>query len=210
MADRQYYLASDDSWATASEVVINDPVAGGGFNLPLRVEPHVQVEFAVFAISTSTGKWAPFVDAALTILDENLNTLPLSAESPTAFLSPDSRVAILIKPPSRSWYASISEGTVPFAVATCAFHQAAAPDSQTFSTIPRTRCRLCKMTAKALALAIVASVGAAALPAALLSAVAAYLGGIGTVAAAAFINSVIGDAVDEVAEKLCIAVSLCP
>lgn len=47
-----------------------------------------------------------------------------------------------------------------------------------------------------------------ALPAALIASVAAYLG-VGTVIAAAFISSVLGDTVDMIAEKLCKRVKLC-
>jgi len=96
-------------------------------------------------------------------------------------------------------------------VSAFAFHPVAA--SSIIAAHPPTpsfRCRICKTTAKALALAIVAAAGAAILPAALLASVSAFLGGVGGLAAGAFINSVIGDTVDVVAEKLCMAVSLCP
>ena len=74
---------------------------------------------------------------------------------------------------------------------------------------PPLRCRVCKVTAKGLAVAIVAAVAVQAAPAALIAAVSSFLGGVGTIAAAAFINSVVGDAADVVAEKLCRKVGLC-
>jgi hypothetical protein len=50
--------------------------------------------------------------------------------------------------------------------------------------------------------------GASGHPAALISAVAAYLG-VGAVVAGAFIASVIGDTADIIAEKLCRKIGLC-
>jgi len=73
---------------------------------------------------------------------------------------------------------------------------------------PTFRCRGCKITAKALALAIVAAAALPAIPAALIAAVAAYLG-VGAVIAGAFIGSVIGDTADIIAEKLCKKIGLC-
>lgn len=75
--------------------------------------------------------------------------------------------------------------------------------------VPPFRCRACKVTAKGLAVAIVAAVAVQTAPAALVAAVSSFLGGVGTLAAAAFINSVVGDTADVVAEKLCVWIGLC-
>jgi hypothetical protein len=69
---------------------------------------------------------------------------------------------------------------------------------------------MCKITTKALALAIVAAATSPALPAALITAVASYLDGTAERAAAAFVGSVLGDTADVVAEKLCTWAGLCP
>src|SRR5664279_4828664 len=110
------------------------------------------------------------------------------------------------------WSVNVNPGSqaLPVAVNLMAFHggvNAAAP-SATVAAAPTFRCRGCKMTAKALALAIVAAAALPAIPAALISAVATYLG-VGAVIAGAFISSVIGDTVDIIAEKLCKKIGLC-
>jgi hypothetical protein len=64
------------------------------------------------------------------------------------------------------------------------------------------------MTAKALAVAIIAAAPMAVIPAALTTATAAYLG-VSTVFAGAFIGSVAGDTADVIAEKLCQYIGLC-
>ena len=102
MTDRQQYHASDGTWATASEVVVNDPVAGQQFNLPLRVEQQVPIEFAIFAVSTPTGDWGQFTDTRLDIFDSDFRSLALNSQSRTVFLSPDSKVAVLIRPHDRA------------------------------------------------------------------------------------------------------------
>lgn len=217
MADLQQYRASDDSWATAAEVIVNTPVAGDKINLNLSVESQIPSQFVIFAVSTPSDQWAPFLDAKLTILGNGFQPLSLSSQSATQYISPDERVAILVNPSERSWTASIEQGIVPFGVSAFAFHPSVPAAGTASAPSPRFRCRICKTTAKALALAIVAAAGAGALaavlPAALLASVSAFLGGVGTVgtiAAAAFINSVIGDTANVVAEKLCMAVGLCP
>ena len=210
MADCQIYHANDDSWATAAEVVVNDPVAGNKLNLRLWVEAQISSQIVIFAASTPAGQWASFTDTKLEILDNDLRSLHLNSESATEYISADERVAILINPSGRSWIASITEGLEPFSVSALALHPAAPAAGTNFSAGPRTRCRICKTTAKALGVAIVATAGAFALPAALLAAVSTFLGGVGAIAAAAFINSVVGDTADMVAQKLCMAVGLCP
>ena len=211
MPDIQRYHASDDEYATSTEVVVNDPVANADINLSLSVESGPPSKFVVFATSTPSGQYAPYIDAKIEILNNNLVPLPLSSQSATDYISPDEKIAILVNPQGHSWRVSIKQGVVPFAVSAFAFHPMAASSIvAAHPPAPRFRCRVCKTTAKALALAIVAAAGAAVLPAALLASVGAFLGGIGALAAGAFINSVIGDTADVVAEKLCMAVRLCP
>jgi hypothetical protein len=210
MANRQHYRASDATWATSAEVVVNDPVAGELLQLRLSVESDATSQFVVFAASTPAGRFAPFLDAKLRIHDEDRRPLRLDDGDPTHFFSQDGQIAILVHPNGRSWTAYIEQGTVPFSVSAFAFHPAVLAIDSAAAMTPSSKCRFCKTVSKALAVAIVAAAGAAVLPAALLASVGAFLGGIGTVAAAAFINSVIGDTADVVAEKLCLAIRLCP
>lgn len=213
MANMQIYRTSDADWATSAEIVLNEPDGPDSTNLPLGAETRHPVQFAVFAISTPDGRLLQESGARLSVLDTNLRTLELDPYGESQYLSPDQRVAILVRPQARSWIASIDhDGRAPVALTAMAFHPA--PGGPT----PRLRCRACRSTAKALALAIAAAAGtagaAAALPASLIAAVAAFLGAAGSAVAAAaaiaFINSVLGDAVSVIADKLCLAVGLCP
>src|SRR5262249_22966029 len=94
---------------------------------------------------------------------------------------------------------------LPVAVNLTAFHVGGSSKQPSGSTVS---CRGCKMVAKGLAVAIVAAVTLPAIPSALITAVAAYLG-VGSVVAAAFIGSVVGDTADIIAETLCKRIGLC-
>jgi hypothetical protein len=120
---------------------------------------------------------------------------------------------VMVNPPAGPWKVSLkSHGRTPFFVYLSVFgartNVPGAVSSSTAPAIPRPRCRVCKITARALALAIIAAATLPALPHALIAAVAAYLG-VATVVAAAFISSVLGDTTNVIAEKLCRAVRLC-
>ncbi len=122
-------------------------------------------------------------------------------------------LAIITNPTPGRWTLQIySEGESAFAVNLCVFKTlASAPDvaaSASASGPPRLRCGICKSVTKALALAIVAAGTFKLLPAALVAAVAAYLG-LAKATAEAFINSVLGDGVTKIAEKLCKSIGLC-
>lgn len=71
------------------------------------------------------------------------------------------------------------------------------------------RCRACRMTTKALAAAVVFTATMKLAPAALVIALSARLGDVGTDVALEFMKSVAGDSIDIVAEKLCSAIQLC-
>jgi hypothetical protein len=122
-------------------------------------------------------------------------------------------LAIITNPMPGRWKLHIySEGKSAFAANLCVFKPLVnAPNVAVSASTPgppRLRCGICKSVTKALALAIVAAGTLKALPAALIAAVAAYLG-LAKVAAAAFINSVLGDGATKIAEKLCKAIGLC-
>jgi hypothetical protein len=210
MANIQIYRSADDEWATSAEIVLNEPIPGDKANLNLGIESKHKVQFVVFVASTPEGRIPPYLDSKLTILDSNLHALALSSHSPDNYLSTDQRLAILVKPSGRSWTASIEQTNIPVSVSAMALHPTASrPTAGSVTASPPLRCRVCKSTAKALALAIVAAAAMVAMPAALIAAVAAFLG-VAAVAAAAFINSVLGDTAAVIADKLCTAVGLCP
>jgi hypothetical protein len=210
MANQQLYQAADADWASSAELVVNEPVKNHHTNLRLTPETSNPVQFVIFAASTPNGQVPSDLDTKLKILDSNLVLIPSSSQSPDSFLSNDERVAILVNPAGNSWTASIQQGQLPFGVTGIAFHPPTSAPPGPSATPPRFRCRVCKSTAKALALAIVAAAGMAALPAALITSVSLFLGGVGAVAATTFINNVLGDTAAVVAEKLCTAVGLCP
>jgi hypothetical protein len=122
---------------------------------------------------------------------------------------------LVTDPPAGTWRISLkSHGGTPFFVNVSVFgSRTTVPNPRTPTvpgtpSAPRLRCRVCKTTAKALALAIIAAAALPALPHALIGAVAGYLG-VGSVVAAAFIASVLGDTANEISEKLCRAIRLC-
>jgi hypothetical protein len=142
---------------------------------------------------------------------------PLELDTPPIYVSEEHQAS------EGTWRIQVEPGEAPrpFAVAFSTF----APGGYSANTpppplppsppaggaggTPPPRCRICKVTAKGLAVAIVAAIAVQAAPAALIAAVSSFLGGVGTIAAAAFINSVVGDTADVVAEKLCRKVGLC-
>jgi hypothetical protein len=71
------------------------------------------------------------------------------------------------------------------------------------------RCRACILSAEALAVAIAFALGKAVIPAAIIAAVAKFLGVLAEVAEA-FIHGLIGLSVKDVARKLCRYIGLCP
>ena len=111
------------------------------------------------------------------------------------------------------WNVSVIPGAIqlPVAVNFMAFHGRGSAVSLPPLILPSGltfKCRGCKITAKALALAIIAAGTLAAIPSALIAAVAAYLGA-GAAVAGVFIGSVLGDTADVIAEKLCKMIGMC-
>jgi hypothetical protein len=142
-----------------------------------------------------------------------------SRNSDQAFVDEGRTLFIFNEPTRSNWRISISESSVPIALNLMAFHPNEEFRSGFRWRVRRLRalyfwepsnfkCRACKITAKALALAIVAAATLPALPSALIATVAAYLG-VASIVAAQFITSVIGDAVDIITEKLCRLVGMC-
>jgi hypothetical protein len=116
---------------------------------------------------------------------------------------------VVTDPQPGTWLLSLkSRGGAPFFVYVSVFGSRTNVPSPTTPPAPRLRCRVCKITTKALALAIIAAATLPAIPHALIVAVGAYLG-VGVVVATTFVSSVLGDTANEIAEKLCRAIRLC-
>lgn len=210
MPNLQLYRAADNDWATHVEMVINEPVKGREESVELPTQTDNPVRFVLAIVSTPEGLVPADLDAGVLILDRNGRSIS-SYNAPGNFISAPSRLVIFNEPDDRIWQIS-TYGSVPYAVSAMAFHPADSTLSQRASAALQTvplKCRVCKSTAKALALAIVAVASYPAVPAALIAAVASFLG-VAAMAAAAFINSVLGDVVSVIAEKLCRMAGLCP
>lgn len=219
------YTAIAPRWATSLELVSVEPTEGS-------VERHELVAsnseddtlFFLAALSPVDGETG-LVDAKLKVLDALHSFGPLA---PTFFQDRvfiSDTLVIIPQPFDRyQWELEITEGVTPYAVHAMAFHPSSAARSVVtpIGPVKRTlKCGICKSTAKALAVAIAAGLTYSIVPTALLSSVAAFLGASvstapspiaagGSAAAAAFVASCFGDTVTVIAEKLCLAVGLCP
>ena len=205
------YRVGMPGFATSLELVANEPGESIFDSVQLR-EP---AQFVVAALTLPNGQQPVWDIGRLELKNSN-----------TAFVQPqndeqiyvDQRGSLVIVNDAGAadmyWsvYVVPANPPLPVAVNLMAFHgslnTAAPPAPAIVVPGPTFKCRGCKMTAKALALAIVAAATLPAIPAALIAAVAAYLG-VGAVIAAAFIGSVIGDTADIIAEKLCKKIGLC-
>lgn len=208
----EVYTSLVPDWASHIELVVHEP--DGRFIRPVefKIETEFEIEFIVATLSTPNGYFPPYLDASFELVDPNHNSYSPSRAVPRGFSSAKPALIFLDKPQSRgTWQIGAESGVIPYAVTVMAFHPQVPPHSPPSpgpSAASPFKCRACKITAKALALAIVAAATLPALPASLIAAVATYLG-VGAVVAAAFIGSVIGDTADIVSEKLCKKVGLC-
>jgi hypothetical protein len=211
MATVETYIAQVPDWASQVEFVVHEPTGEssrlGSFNL----EPEFPPVFLVAVVSTPNGLCPPFLDASIELDDPRQQISQADTDEKDVFVSRDSRLIIINSPRPGRWDVGARDGVIPYAVTVMAFHPAIRPNSPPSpgpTGASPFKCRACKITAKGLALAIVAAAALPAIPAALIIAVNAYLG-VGTVVAAAFILSVLEDTADVIAEKLCKKVGLC-
>lgn len=204
MRNLQTYSAVDNDWATHIEMVVNEPEAEREEGLELLCRSENPIRFVLATVSMPEGIVVTDMDTRIAILDRNGRAIDdASGEN---LVSP--KLVIFNEPSDRSWLVT-AYGAMPYAVCAMAFHPPPAGQVVSAPSAPPLKCRICKSTAKALALAIVAGASYPAIPAALIAAVAAFLGA-AALAAATFINSVLGDIASVIAEKLCCAVGLCP
>jgi hypothetical protein len=202
MSSIQTYTVTDPDWATGTEYVIHQPKPGYDRDLASITIPPAplpdQQPFLTAIITTPYEQLAP-LDTRLSPTDPKGIRYDQDTSNPL-YLGINQRLLIATTP--GTWQLTTREGQFPYAVHTMLFHPAT-------TTPPSGKCRVCKITAKALALAIVAALTLATIPHHLLLAVAAFLK-VGPAVAAAFIASVVGDTASTIAEKLCTQIGLCP
>jgi hypothetical protein len=212
------YLTEIPWWGTSLQAVELDrgDERGYSFEVELVEEPR----FVIAALSLAGGRLSPW---SLGRVNLRPSDRPLEAfsDGENQFFDESGRLVILNGISQKRWRVDVEPvGSLPIEMNFMAFHPSLGPRGVSpialFKRGRRSkphghpgRCRACKITSKALALAIATAATLPALPAALIAAVAAYLG-VAAVVAAAFIGSVLGDTVDIIAEKLCLYVGLCP
>lgn len=219
MKNPNIYRAENGLWATSVELVQFDPE----LTSPRQTElvdlkaADEDVDFFVAAVSTPDGTFPPYLDTKLVVIVGNNALKPTKPTDPT-YVS--DHLVILPKPKENNWTIKCESGAVPYTMCATAFHNATASGSSPGAPPPkpRIRCRFCKTTAKALAMAIAGAATASVVPTALVVAVGAFLGFTVVPAtsvviaggATAFITSCFGDSVDVIMEKLCAHGGLCP
>jgi hypothetical protein len=223
MATVETYTANVPDWATQAEFVVHEPAGKTSEDTPgetfgeshrlgtFTLEPEYKPRFLIAVLSTPNGLFPPFLDASIQLTDPHQLTFKDSTATSDMFMSPDARLLIIHNPETGDWKVNAVDGVLPYAVTVMAFHPAElrnSPPSPGPTGGSPFKCRACKITAKGLALAIVAAATLSALPSALIAAVGVFLG-VGKIFAGAFIMSVIGDTADVIAEKLCKKVGLC-
>jgi hypothetical protein len=197
------YTAEIQDWGTAIEIVAEIPERGRRRD---SLEVSDGTRFLVAVISTPEGLKFPWIDAEMTLEQPSGAHGPRDVNNDAVFADPEGKLVIIHDPPLGTWNLEIaSNGQMPFAVQ---FTPYLATPNLPPPNVVGFKCKACKTIAKALAVAIVAAVTLATIPQALILAVAKFLG-VSAVAAGAFINAVIGDAVDVIAEKLCKRIGLC-
>ena len=194
------------TWASSVEMVADVPFKG---EMHEKLIVPDNADFIVAVASLPNGARPAWLDIKMSLRDpkENFYNEPINNDE--WFSSEDNDLVVLNSPNHGNWAIELySTGSAPFAVNFLAFHPLIKPASPPSPGVPF-KCRACKTTAKALALAIVAASTLPAIPAAFIATVASFLG-VTVVIAAAFIGSVISDTADLVTEKLCKYVGICP
>lgn len=217
------YRTHIPGWATSVEAVSDSPLT---LQESIEIDLEQPPRFLIGVLSLPNGQQPPWLKASVSISarrldDETYSEFGLEeTNNEQVFVNEGRTLFIFNQPIPTNWRISISEASVPIALNLLAFHP---NDKLTSGFRWRVRwfrgwhfrgpshfkCRACKITAKALALAIVAAATLPTLPAALIASVSAYLG-VAAIIAAQFIASVIGDAVDIITEKLCRMIGMCP
>jgi len=178
-------------------------------NIALPIDLQDGASFLVATVTLRDGRQPNRNTGQLKLRHDGYSQPPI--DSPQVYVSPAGNLAIYNNPAGGTWSLEFSPAAsfTPVAINLMVFYVRNRPPSTPkppFS--PTVWWKSCKIGAKALALAIVAAATLPAIPAALIAAVAAYLK-VGFVVAGVFIQSVLGDTADIVAEKLCKQIGLC-
>ncbi len=118
------------------------------------------------------------------------------------------KTVVLHPAPQGNWSVNVSsQGQFPFSVNFAVYHPQEKREASPIIR-PTFRCSACQMLAKALGVTIVTGISLATLPASLIATVAMVLGWTADLAAQ-FVNSLVGDSVESITKKLCVAMHLC-
>lgn len=210
------YLSVVPWWATSLQAV--ERAGQGEREQSFEVELAQPAQFVIASLTLAGGKPSPWPIGRL-ILHAGGDTWYKYQADERQYVDERSTLLVLNRMPHTHWRIDLKAGSeLPVELNFMAFHPVriggsgsppVPPAAGAPPPPPSGYCRPCKITTKALALAIAAAATLPALPAALITAVASYLG-VTAVVAAAFIGSVLGDTADIIAEKLCVRVGLCP
>lgn len=200
------YRTEVPGWATSLELV---QVVPDDHEEVLKLKFEDSPTFVVATLTLPGGERPPW-DLGRIVLESGDARWSEPLDDERRYVNERRTLCIVNRPNSDEWSIGVEpRGPVPVALNFMAFlrrdHNGNPPSPP---PPPQWRCRGCKITVKALALAIAAAAMLPALPSALIAAVASYLG-VGHLVAGAFITSVLGDTVDIIAEKLCKLVGLC-
>lgn len=218
-------VAYDAPWAKAWHVFVSPDESSVTQRVPLEVQ--TDVGFLAIAVSGDAIDVLGLPPGAhLTVRNPQSEILQRASDKQdlfTLFAADDLVNGVVVDPQEGQWELEIrnDEDADPFSVIVAASKKKykkrkrrPKPRKPAASKAPapgtRFRCTACKATATALALSITAVVSATAIPAALITSVAAFLGGVTTIAATAFISSMIGSSATFIADALCRQVGLCP
>jgi hypothetical protein len=218
MSDFDIFRTRCADWAKGLEILSAFP-SEGEHSETIEVEKESS-GLAVTILSPDSGYLLPSSEVTLTVTNPD-GEIPREEDSEGCFAhfyEKELNVLVVNNPLVGEWKVTVaSSGRLPFSLNLSVFKSRSrmpgspgrVPPPGVGSPGGPPHCRACKMTAKGLALAIVAAASLATLPHALVVAVAAYLGGVGTAIATAFIASVLSDSASVIAEKLCKAARLC-
>lgn len=210
------YLTVLPWWATSLQAV--ESVSEGERERSFEVDLAQPAQFVIASLTLAGGKLSPWPIGRVSLHADG-GTWYKYHDDEHQYVDERSTLIVLNRMPHKHWRIEFKAGSeLPVELNFMAFHRAViggsgsplvSPAAGASLPPPSGYCRPCKITTKALAMAIAVAATLPALPAALITAVASYLG-VKAVVAAAFIASVLGDTTDIIAEKLCVRVGLCP
>lgn len=218
MSNYDVFRGRCGDWAKGLEILSDFPSEDKRYE-KIQVEEET-IGLVITLLSPDSGYFLPPSEVDLIVTRPDSSQVH-EEENESCFANfAEKRLNLLVvnNPPAGSWRIDVaSTGRVAFSVNLSLFKsrskipgspgRLAPPGGPGGPLLPH--CRACKITAKGLALAIVAAASLATIPHALILAVGGFLGVPGTVFASAFIGSALDDSASVIAEKLCKSVRLC-